>query len=187
MMYSMPLDCKYPTDQSSFDEVCDMKKRILLGFTVVCYSIILFALVFLKDHIRGLNLIPFRFMKDYIVDKQPLGMANIIGNVLMFIPMGIFLSMIGQRHDRALIFLIGSSACIEVLQYVLSRGVSDVDDIILNGVGGLIGIGCYRISKTWKNESDTIMLVLVLCSLVFIAALYSCLHFGVFGFRIRIF
>ncbi|MCI5956893.1 MAG: VanZ family protein [Clostridiales bacterium] len=164
-----------------------MKQKILFGFTIVCYAIILFALVFLKDNIRALNLIPFGFIKDYIVDKQPLGMANIIGNILMFIPMGIFLSMIGQRYDKVLIFLIGSSACIEVLQYVLFRGVSDIDDIILNCVGGLIGIGCYKISKTWGNKSDTIMLVLVLCALIFIIALYLCLHFGVLGFRIRIF
>jgi len=164
-----------------------MKKKILFGSAVVFYLIILFALVFLKDNIRALNLIPFGFIKDYIVDKQPLGMANIIGNILMFIPMGIFLSMTGQRYDKALIFLIGSSFCIEVFQYVLVRGVSDIDDIILNCVGGVIGIGCYKISKRWGNESDTKMLILVLCALFSIVAFYCCLHFGVFGFRIRIF
>lgn len=164
-----------------------MKKKLLFVSTVIYYLIILFALVFLKDNIRALNLIPFGFIKDYIVDKQPLGIANIVGNILMFIPMGIFLSMMGKRFDKVLIFLIGSSVCIEVLQYVLIRGVSDIDDIILNYAGGLIGIGCYKISKRWGNKSDTIMMVLVLCALFFITALYLCLHFGVFGFRIRIF
>jgi len=164
-----------------------VKKKILLSAVVICYSIILFALVFLKDNIRALNLIPFGFVKDYIVDKHPLGMSNIVGNILMFIPMGMILSMTGQRFDKALILLIGSSVCIEVLQYVLVRGVSDIDDVILNGVGGLIGIGCCQISKRWGPESDTIMLVLILCALFFAVALYLCLHFGVFGFRIRIF
>jgi len=164
-----------------------MKKKILFVSTVSFYLIILFALVFLKDNMRALNLIPFGFIKDYIVDKQPLGMANVVGNILMFIPMGIFLSMIGKRFDKVLIFLLGSSVCIEILQYVLIRGVSDIDDIILNCIGGLIGIGCYKISKRWGNKSDTIMMVLVLCALLFIIAFYLCLHFGVFGFRIRIF
>jgi len=148
---------------------------------------ILFALVFLKDNIRAVNLIPFGFIKDYIVNKQPLGMANIVGNILMFIPMGIFVSMIEQRKDKALIFLIGSSVCIEFLQYVLIRGVSDIDDIILNCAGGLMGIAFYNISKKWGNKSDTIVLVLVLCALFLFIALYLCLHFGVFGFRIRVF
>lgn len=100
-----------------------MKKKLLFVSTVIYYLIILFALVFLKDNIRALNLIPFGFIKDYIVDKQPLGIANIVGNILMFIPMGIFLSMMGKRFDKVLIFLIGSSVCIEVLQYVLQRCV----------------------------------------------------------------
>ena len=67
------------------------------------------------------------------------------------------------------------------------RGVSDIDDVILNSVGGLIGIACYKISKKWGNKSDTMLLLLVLCALLILIAFYLCLHFGVFGFRIRIF
>ena len=74
-----------------------MNKKMLFGITVVSYLIILFALVFMKEHIRAVNLIPFGFVNDYIVDKQPLGIANIVGNLLMFIPMGIFLSMIDRK------------------------------------------------------------------------------------------
>ena len=164
-----------------------MNKKMLFGITVVSYLIILFALVFMKEHIRAVNLIPFGFVNDYIVDKQLLGIANIVGNLLMFIPMGIFLSMINQRHDKVLFMLILASVCIEVLQYVFIRGVSDIDDVILNSVGGLIGIACYKISKKWGNKSDTMLLLLVLCALLILIAFYLCLHFGVFGFRIRIF
>lgn len=141
----------------------------------------------MKNDIRAVNLIPFGFVKDYIVDKQPLGISNIVGNVLMFIPMGIFLSMIKQRYDKTVLILIASSVCIEVIQYVFSIGVSDIDDVILNAVGGLIGIACYNISKKWGDKSDTILMVLILCAMLFIVALYLCLHFGVLGFRIRIF
>lgn len=164
-----------------------MKKKILLGTTVISYVIILFVLVFLKDNIRGVNLIPFSFIKDYVVDKQPLGVSNIVGNILMFIPMGILLSIKEQRRDKVLISLMGITACIEILQYVLSRGIFDIDDIILNVVGGLIGIACYKISKILGDKSDTTLLMLLLSVFFVLTAFYVCLHFGVFGFRIRIF
>ena len=163
-----------------------MKKNIIFSVDIFFYVVILFALVFLKDNTRAVNLIPFSFIKDYVVDKQPLGIANIVGNIVMFIPMGIFLSMKEKRFGKILLWIVVSSICIEVIQYAFIRGISDIDDVILNSVGGLIGIACYKISKLLGNKSDKIMLVLILCALFCFIVLYSCLHFGVFGFKIRI-
>lgn len=163
-----------------------MKKNIIFSVDIFFYVVILFALVFLKDNTRAVNLIPFSFIKDYVVDKQPLGIANIVGNIVMFIPMGIFLSMKEKRFGKILLWIVVSSICIEVIQYAFIRGISDIDDVILNSIGGLIGIACYKISKLLGNKSDKIMLVLILCALFCFIVLYSCLHFGVFGFKIRI-
>ena len=77
-----------------------MKKNIIFSVDIFFYVVILFALVFLKDNTRAVNLIPFSFIKDYVVDKQPLGIANIVGNIVMFIPMGIFLSMKEKRFGK---------------------------------------------------------------------------------------
>ena len=41
-----------------------MNKKMLFGITVVSYLIILFALVFMKEHIRAVNHIPFGFVND---------------------------------------------------------------------------------------------------------------------------
>jgi len=163
-----------------------MKKSIIFGVDIFFYLIILFALVFLKDNTRAVNFIPFSFIKDYVVDEKPLGIANIVGNIVMFIPMGIFLPMIEKRYGKVLLWIVMSSICIEAVQYVFIRGITDIDDVILNSVGGLIGIACYKKSDIWGNESEKIVLVLILCALVCFIVLYSCLHFGVFGFRIRI-
>jgi len=170
-----------------FSEVRDMKKKILFRIDAVFYALILFALVFLKDQIRAVNFVPFRFITDYFVDKRPLGMENIAGNILLFIPMGIFLSMKEKSCAQKMLLLIGSSVCIEVLQFVFARGVSDIDDVILNSFGGLVGIIFYRLSSILGAKSHTVLLVLIFCALFALVVLYACLHFGVFGFRIRIF
>lgn len=98
-----------------------MKKNIIFSVDIFFYVVILFALVFLKDNTRAVNLIPFSFIKDYVVDKQPLGIANIVGNIVMFIPMGIFLSMKEKRFGKILLWIVVSSICIEVIQYALKN------------------------------------------------------------------
>jgi len=163
-----------------------MKKKILLSLDIALYAIILFALVFLKSNTRAVNLVPFRFIKDYWMDQQPLGISNIAGNILMFIPMGIFFSMIEKHYGKALLSILAVSICIEVLQFVFIRGISDIDDLILNSVGGLIGIACYKRSTLRGKNADKYLLALILCALFCFIVLYFCLYFGVFGFRIRI-
>jgi glycopeptide antibiotics resistance protein len=49
----------------------------------------------------------------------------------------------GFLKNILLILLI--STCAEIIQYIFSLGVSDVDDVILNGLGGFIGIAFYKI------------------------------------------
>lgn len=66
-----------------------MRKR-LFAFDAVIYTFLLLVLVFMKGSNQGINLIPFDFVREYILKKEPLGFSNIIGNILMFVPFGIF-------------------------------------------------------------------------------------------------
>ena len=56
----------------------------MLVFDAAVYTLLLFALVFLKDSRRGINLVPFAFVKEYIVNNKPWGLSNIVGNVGLF-------------------------------------------------------------------------------------------------------
>lgn len=91
-----------------------------------------------------INLIPFVRLFDYR-NKRSL-LLNVIGNTAMFIPSGIVLPIIYKKLDSfrkvaaagALI-----SLCIEILQLPFSVRASDIDDLIQNTAGVMIGYGIY--------------------------------------------
>ena len=85
--------------------------------------------------------------------KNKIIFINIVGNILLFIPLGFFKGII----KSTLIIII-----IEILQYILKRGIFDVVDIILNLIGVVIGkIGREIYERRyehrgidWKNSGN---------------------------------
>jgi glycopeptide antibiotics resistance protein len=89
-----------------------------------------------------INLVPFVNILDYESTFDIL--INIIGNSTMFVPTGILLPLLYPRFDSwKRIFLAGLavSLTIELLQLPFAVRASDVDDLILNVVGCLLGYG----------------------------------------------
>ena len=98
---------------------------------------------------ENLNLIPFKTLCLYwrllasdsvFYSKQAI--INLAGNVLMFVPFGIFVPIIWPRFRKFLAFLVLSSAtivAIETVQYITSLGSCDIDDLILNLPGMILG------------------------------------------------
>lgn len=71
--------------------------------------------------------------------------AEVIANVLLFIPIGILIMFIVARKLRWLGITIGIllSVFIEVSQLIFHRGLFEFDDIIHNSLGMLIGVGIF--------------------------------------------
>lgn len=73
----------------------------------------------------------------------------VLGNLLWFFPFGFLLPALwkgtGVRRTALLALLL--SLTIELSQWVLESGISDVDDVIFNFCGALIGYGCYKLCK----------------------------------------
>ena len=83
---------------------------------------------------------------------------NIVGNILMFVPFGFFTSYYLKLDKKRIIFYITLviSIVIELIQLQIGRAF-DVDDIILNLVGSLLGYFMYRLmDKIFGDLSDTI-------------------------------
>lgn len=158
----------------------------MLVFDAAVYTLLLFALVFLKDSRRGINLVPFAFVKEYIVNNKPWGLSNIVGNVLMFVPLGSFLAIRKTTVDRAAFQMFAVTLVIEMMQYILHRGISDIDDIILNLSGGMIGFGFYHALSRVKNRDEVLLLLMAIVSVMLIMLLYA-MHYGLFGIYIRSF
>lgn len=103
-----------------------------------------------REYFRSVNLIPFNDIINGNFNK-----LDIIGNVILFIPLGIYLNIINptSKISNNICIIIGTSLAFECIQYILGLGATDTTDIITNSVGGLIGIGIYTvIEKLFKNK-----------------------------------
>lgn len=98
--------------------------------------------------LRSVNMIPFRTIGQFLVqgamDSGQL-MENIGGNIIIFIPMGLFVAFTARRWSfwGQIAVVLGVSLLFEISQYVFALGSSDIDDILLNITGGVLGIGLY--------------------------------------------
>ena len=120
----------------------------------VLYILCLFQIVTAQDVniYEGNNFIPFKEILRYEIGSKYF-IKNIIGNVIMFMPYGFFVGKFASlKNTKLTIFLLLlASISIEVTQLLIGR-VFDVDDILLNLVGGLIGYLIYRILDNIYNH-----------------------------------
>ena len=99
-----------------------------------------------------MNLIPLVHLLDYN-DARDI-VWNIVGNVTMFIPSGIVLPFVYKKLNRfGKVAAAGTfiSLCIEILQLPFASRASDIDDLILNTLGVLIGYGVYVLIRQLKH------------------------------------
>ena len=95
------------------------------------------------------NFIPFYRIYYYASGQDPylVGLLNIAGNILLFIPMGFFLPYFLKRIRQgrlSIIITAFTSLSIEILQLLTATGEFDIDDVLLNSCGGMIGYFLFR-------------------------------------------
>ena len=132
-------------------------EMMMLAFIV--YILCLFQIVTSQDvsSIHGINVTLFKELTRYQVGSR-LFYRNIVGNILMFVPFGFFTSYYLKLEKKRVIFYLTLivAVVIELIQLKIGRAF-DVDDIILNMVGSIIGYFFYRIiAKLFGDLSDTI-------------------------------
>jgi glycopeptide antibiotics resistance protein len=104
------------------------------------------------------NLIPFKSILAGIRRGGWLLNVNVIGNVVAFVPLGLLVPWIGRRLSAASAVLWASlllSISIEVLQWLFARRVADIDDVILNSAGALLGYACYLLTRPSAAPEDS--------------------------------
>lgn len=117
----------------------------LLGLSFVIYILCLFQVVTFQDNVSwsSNNFIPFREMFRYNIGSR-LFVKNVLGNALMFLPYGFFISyyLKNKKPWLTLVLTLIASFSIELVQMVIGR-VFDIDDILLNLLGGYLGYLLY--------------------------------------------
>lgn len=81
---------------------------------------------------------------------------NVIGNCVWFIPLGVLLPAIYRRfrgHFCEVVFVgVMVSSSIEILQYILCTGVTDIDDVICNTLGTAMGYGLWLVIDKLRSQ-----------------------------------
>ena len=120
----------------------------LFSLLFILYVMCLFEVVTLQDNNYGLsNFIPFKEIFRYTIGSR-LFIKNIIGNILLFLPYGYFAAYYLNSRKifpiAILTFIV--SLTIEIVQLNIGR-TFDIDDVILNTCGGILGLFIYKISE----------------------------------------
>ena len=153
--------------------------RILFAiYFLILVWILLFKMSFSLDELyksRSINIIPF--MGSVVVNGR-IYINEIIDNILVFIPIGIYICMLKEDWSILRKISVGFfiSLGIEVLQFILAIGATDITDLIGNTLGGIIGIGVfYLFSKVFKNKTNKIINILALIVTILLVSMISIL------------
>lgn len=129
--------------------------RYVIGLLLIEYiALLLFSTVVYRSEMaeRKYDFMPFWSYRAYFSGEDPRLLAENIMNVVVFVPIGLlFGTQISQKKQKGWLvaFIVGAgiSVTIETLQLVLKRGFSELDDVLHNTLGCMIGYGIYVLIK----------------------------------------
>lgn len=130
----------------------------LFNLMFIVYLLVLFQLVTSQDLIGGgTNLTPFKEIFRYELMSSAF-IKQVLGNIVLFVPLGYFVSYYCKIKGIVGITIISllSSVTIEIVQHFIGRSV-DIDDVILNVVGGIVGFLLYKLFKSINEKLPNFM------------------------------
>lgn len=118
----------------------ELFKLCFLIYILCLFYVVTFQDVSWSSH----NFIPFKEILRYDFGTN-LFYKNIFGNMLLFLPYGVFIAKYAKTDKLYVVLLLAfiTSLSIEVIQFLIGR-VFDIDDIILNILGCTFGFLLYR-------------------------------------------
>ncbi len=141
------------------------RRHCLLLFAL--YALLLILLLFQRTPraAQSYNLIPLRTIRGYllVLAREIDGgsallryaVTNFAGNLLAFLPLGVFLPLLFPLQRRFRLFFLtaaGLIALVELLQMLTRRGALDVDDLLLNLPGACLGWLIWRLAARRREK-----------------------------------
>ncbi len=136
-----------------------MQMRNVVLF-VVYFAVVLYLTVFMRIGSVDTSIVtvPFDDLTRAITERDPALVTHMALNVLMFVPFGYLVPAMNPKYFRKWSFaMLGglvASTVIEGTQMIFSLGQSDVDDIIANTLGAVVGYILIRFiwqfRKNWR-------------------------------------
>lgn len=140
--------------------------RILGKILFVLYIIFVFYFLLISE-IYGrtgemqeyhYNLVLFQEIKRFWYYRKQLGIfataTNLLGNVLVFLPFGFFMPMASKYRSffSTIWYSLILSLVIEISQLFMKVGCFDVDDLLLNTMGGMLGYIAFTICNVIRRN-----------------------------------
>ena len=147
-----------------------MKKRILSIILMICsfvYFLFLLRIIIFKNGINSYaynyNLHFFDFINQW--NNRGIDMTllvNVLGNITLFVPLSIILLNYCKCLNNINIIFINffTSLSFELIQLSTGWGTFDIDDILLNTIGGIIGLIIYRLFNFKQNNFTSIIFLI---------------------------
>lgn len=147
-----------------------MKKTLTSTFLLFAYCAILIKVMVFKDiptiRVGGLmlnfagtnaghgpNFVPFTTILPYLLGDKGWIIAgiNLVGNIALLVPLGFLAPLVFRNPTWKASLVLGGAAGlgIEIMQTVLRVGIFDIDDVILNALGVMIGYWAFAIVGQW--------------------------------------
>ena len=131
----------------------------LIYLAGLCYFLFFaenYGRIFGQENYRY-NLIPFKEIERFWIYRKELGIHsffNLAGNILGFMPAGFFIPMLWEERKGfwfTVCVTFEMSLLLEILQLIFRVGSFDVDDLILNTLGGILGYLLLKMVEKWRN------------------------------------
>jgi glycopeptide antibiotics resistance protein len=151
-----------------------MKRRLISLVVFLAYIVTLIRVMVFKDippikighlifnfggahyQIGSPNLIPFTTIVPYLLGSHGWIIAgvNLVGNIAPLVPLGFLLPFVFPKMTwkKSFIIAIASGLTIETMQTILHVGIFDIDDVILNALGVMIGFWVFLLLTKWVRE-----------------------------------
>lgn len=167
-----------------------MKSKFIPTILLIVYIGIIIKVLILKDipafhfgyvtldfsgtHEGPANWIPFKTIIPYLLGSGGwlIGGMNIVGNIVLLVPIGFLLPFVftNTNWKQIIIISIVGSFLIEGTQAILKIGIFDIDDVILNAIGIIIG---YWKNTIWPKFVDFIKAYKILTTIVTLTIVLS--------------
>ncbi len=133
------------------------KNRLTPVIALIAYGAILIRIVVFKTsqfrlgHLRfrlsqdmgQANFLPFKTILSYFQGDHGwlIGILNLAGNIILFLPIGLLIPFIYRKMTwrQVVILAIAAGLLFECMEIIFQVGIFDIDDIILNGLGIMLG------------------------------------------------
>jgi len=132
----------------------------LIYLAGLCYFLFFaenYGRIFGQENYRY-NLVPFREIERFWTYRKELGIHsfyNLAGNILGFVPAGFFIPIL-WKNRRGFLFTLcitfQMSLLVEILQLIFRVGSFDVDDLLLNTLGGILGYCLLALMGKWRKH-----------------------------------